>query len=90
MGRLLPSSLSSGRRPELLPKTGSGLVSTAWSGLVALYDIHCPGILPSRGRVGRTSLGSPRPSLLLSVTRDVPVMDGREAESCEEGGSESC
>lgn len=90
MGRLLPSSLLSGRRPELLPKTGSGLVSTAWSGLVALYDIHCRRILPSRGRVGRTSLGSPRPSLLLSVTRDVPLMDGRKAENCEEGGSESC
>lgn len=90
VGRLLPSSLLLGRPPELLPTTGSGLVSTAWSGGVALQDVHCPGILPSRGRVGRTSLGSPRPSLLLSVTRDVPVMDGRKAESCEEGGSASC
>jgi len=90
VGRLLPFSPRLGRLPGLLPTTGSGLVSTAWSGGVTPDDIHCPGTLPRGGWVRRTSLGSPRPSLLLSVTRDVRVMAGRKAESCEEGGSESC
>lgn len=90
MGRLLPFPPRLGRLPGLLPTTGSGLVSTAWSGGVTPDDIHCPGTLPRGGWVRRTSLGSPRPSLLLSVTRDVPVMAGRKAESGEEGGYESC
>lgn len=83
VGRLLPFSPWLGRRPELLPRTGSSLVSIAWSGGVTPYDIHCPRTLPRGGWVRRTSLGSPRPSLLLSVTRDVPAMAGRKAESGE-------
>lgn len=83
MGRLLPFSPGLGRRPELLPTTGSGLVSTAWSGGVTPYDITVPELCQEEEWVRRTSLGSPRPSLLLSVTRDVPVMAGRKAESGE-------
>ena len=53
VGRLLPFSPWLGRRPELLPRTGSGLVSTAWSGRITL-DIHCLGTLP-RGGVGQAN-----------------------------------
>lgn len=52
MGRLPPSSLSLGRQPELLPTTGSGLVSTAWPGGVPPCDIHGPEFCQEGGGLG--------------------------------------